>query len=293
MKPKVMVLADVEGWAWETKAKQYARHLGSVDGDFVVTVGYHSSMPDPMQYDLVHLFEVSQINHIPEEYRLERGVLIAGLTANVWRTWGEERMKAWSSKVDALHGNSLLICRDLVQFHSNVFYTPNGVDVEYWKRTKPYPDSLVACHIGKPNPRKGGSLIVEACDALGIELLLVQRTAKIRLQPEEIREIYSSSSIQITMSDMDGTLVSTRIGNMPEFIEEERNGWLVDRDAESLRKVLSWCRNHHSQVKRIGSEARETAVREWRWDQQVKKVSHMWHSMLEKREKRNVTSDIA
>jgi len=298
---KILVVADVPDWAWGAKARQYRRYLNG--DEFSVTIAYSTQgLPDPNEYSLVHLFEVSQLGYVPTDYQ---GVLIAGLTAHVWPTWGSERMLAWAARCSALHGNSLLLVQELRAFHPKVYYTPNGVDTKFWVRKTPLTEStpVVACHVGKPNPRKGSAAIIAACEIAKVPLRLVQRTSHVRLTPEVLRdEFYSESSVQVTMSDMDGTpnpmleaascgnaLISTRIGNMPEFIEswndrdaELPNGFLIERSVEVLAAKLSWLRERPNIVKTMGNNARREAL-SWDWEFQVKYVSEMWRGLLSER----------
>lgn len=284
----VLVLADVPGWAWDRKAQAYARWLAD---EFEITVGYHARETYNFEtYDLVHCFEVSQLGAVPQDYR---GRLLAGLTAHVWRTWGEEQMRAWAYRVDGLHGNSKLLVNELRQFHDRVFYTPNGVDPDFFHRYEPRGPIFTACHVGKPNPRKGGDLIRDVCDDLGVKLTLVQRTSHIRHSWETIRSLYQEAWVQITMSDMDGTpnpmlesaacenaLISTPIGNMPEFIVDGTNGYLVDRSKEALAAKLRFFQQYPEAAIALGQEARRTVLRDWTWERQVEHVRAAWREAL-------------
>lgn len=289
-KARVLVLADVPGWAWDRKAQAYGRWLAG--REFDITLAYHSQVPDLAAYDLVHCFEVSQLDRIPEGYP---GALLAGLTAHVWRTWGEARMRAWTQRCTGLHANSRLLVEELKPFHPVVYYTPNGVDPEFFRRFRERaPGSFIACHVGKPNPRKGSALIVEACLQAGVETRFVLRTSHIRLSWEEIRRIYQEASVQVTMSDMDGTpnpmlesaacgnaLISTPIGNMPEFIVPRVNGLLVERTVGSLVSALEWCKAHPADVEAMGLNARQEVLDNWTWEGQVEHVRTAWLDALE------------
>src|SRR3990167_588999 len=165
MRPNILVLADVPGWAWCQKARAYEQWLSD---EFDITVAYQQGEPHVPenldQFDLLHLFEVSQLGHVPLPYR---GQIVAGLTALVWQTWGEARMAAWAARCSALHGNSPQIVSELLAFHSRIYYCPNGVDAELFHRSVVRTGDVAACHVGKPNPRKGGALLVEACRRVG------------------------------------------------------------------------------------------------------------------------------
>lgn len=313
MKPRVLVLADVPGWAWDRKAQAYARHLSD---RFAVTVGYHANVPLFGEFDLIHLFEVSQTGTLAP-YSHRRFKAVAGLTANVWRTWGAEQMRAWAARVDALHGNSLLIAEELKQFHPRVYYTPNGVDPLRYQRVAPREGGrpIVFGHVGKPNPRKGGDLIITAARLAQVDLRLIQRTAKLALPEQQMIDWYQGIDVMVTASNMDGTpnpmlegaacacaLLSTPIGNMPEFIQPGVNGILTQyrlpypapgpdtdlavamQDRERLTAELLLHMKtlvvDPTRTETMGRAARATVEAGWTWAQQVEHVATMWQEVL-------------
>lgn len=316
-KPAVLVVADVPGWAWERKALAYQRHLGD---RFVVTVAYATQgLPDYTQFDLVHLFEVSQVS-LQARLGPTTFKLVAGLTANVWRTWGPERMQRWAAQVDALHANSRLLEADMQQFHPRVFYVPNGVDPDFFKRWHPHPGRVVFGHVGKPNPRKGGALIIEAARKAGVECRMVVRSSKLAMPASKMAAWYQGVSVMVTASNMDGTpnpmlegaatecaLLSTPIGNMPEFIKSDYNGWLLAEtlpyhgptppegwsleilaadaaQTDALRDALvdrmRWFADHPGDTILMGRAARQSVLADWTWARQVEHVAAMWAAVL-------------
>ena len=98
------------------------------------------------------------------------------------------------------------------------------------------------------------------------------------------------------MSDMDGTpnpmleaaamanaLVSTRIGNMSEFIDNAQAfppGILVERDTSALEAALAWCLVHKTDVLDMGMQARLHVERAWTWERQCEHVRTMWREVL-------------
>lgn len=314
-RPRVLVLADVPGWAWDRKALAYRQHLG---GDFDVTVAYHATTPPLHQFDLVHLFEVSQVGVVSSYAQPLPFKVVAGLTAHVWRTWGAERMAGWAAQVDALHGNSLLLYHELRQFHDRVYYTPNGVDADFWRRINPRlrGTDVVLGHVGKPNPRKGAALIIEAARKVGVELRLIQRTAKVAYSAAVMRGWYQGVHVQVTASNMDGTpnpmleaaacecaLLSTPIGNMPEFINRE-TGFLtrttlpyhgpepvdaetavadarqMDQLRDELAERMLWFKSYPDEAVSMGAAARRAVLADWTWERQAPHVAAMWREVL-------------
>lgn len=266
-----------------------------------MTIGYQTrGLPDLAPYDLVHTFEFPQTNFIPLEYRAQGRRVVTGLTAHVWPTWGREKVRAWIARADGIHVNSLLLHEDLSTRVFNdpdvdppLFYTPNGVDQDFWTRRLDAPSKLIVGHVGKPNPRKGADLIREACRRLGIECRMIQRTARLALSPEDMRDWYQTVSLQVTASDMDGTpnpmlesaacsnaLLSTPIGNMPEFISQFNNGMLSHRTAEAFEECLVTFRDRYDQTLEMGRNARRTVEESWTWARQSRWVDRMWRRVL-------------
>lgn len=326
--PRVLVVADVKNWAWDRKAQAYQRHLSD---RFDVTVAYHAEVPSFEAFDLVHLFEVVQLSLVDGVGDLVKGDcprVVAGLTAVVWRTWGADRMRAWASMADALHGNSHFLTEELRQFHSRVFYLPNGVDPDAFRRVRPRHrrgNGVIFGHVGKPNPRKGAAALIWAAQAAGVELRVIQRTARLALSQAQMLEWYQDIDVEVTASNMDGTpnpmleaaacecaLLSTPVGNMPDFIRPGVNGHLTRAelpyspplaavhtssprsadlrvaeeatDDAALRDELAgwmgWFRDHAKETEAMGRVARETVLAGWTWAQQVEHVAAMWREVL-------------
>ena len=317
-RPRVLVLADTATWAWHRKALAYQTHLRDT---FDITIAYHAQVPDLRTFDLIHLFEVSQVGTLtsygPRAQRPFKAV--AGLTAHVWRTWGAQRMHAWAAQVDALHGNSLLLVHELQPFHQRVYYTPNGVDPDVYRRLGPrdWSAPIIFGHVGKPNPRKGGEVIVNAAREAWVELRMIQRTSKLALSTEEMVEWYQGIDVQVTASNLDGTpnpqlesaacenaMLSTPIGNMPDFIVDGVNGYLTraalpyrmpelnihmaddeyfGRRAALQAELTGRMREmavDPAKTRTMGAAARQTVLDGWTWAHQVEHVRKMWGDML-------------
>jgi glycosyltransferase involved in cell wall biosynthesis len=293
---KVIVLADVPGWAWDKKARELKKHLDG--GEFQVDVAYLNVDGLPQGYDLYHTFEVSQMPGVPDNLRK-----VTGITAHVWQTWegrhGRGTVRNWAMFARGFHANSIMLQREMETYFAEmgsprkIHYVPNGVDEQFYRRLRDRRDNgkLVVGHVGKPNPRKGHHLIVEACNRVGAELRCIQRTSKDALGAEEVREFYQDIHVLAVASDMDGTpnpaleaaacecaIVSNAIGNMPEFLTHGVNGHHVERTVESIADAL-----RSISVERaieMGRKARETIEREWTWKKLSVNYADMWREVL-------------
>lgn len=293
-RPRVAILADVRTWAWARKSEQLRRHLS---GEFDVEVAYlYDRKPDPIPKgcDLYHTFEVFQASKLPANHGLP---YVTGMTAHVWKTW-EERHGAgtvarWASTARAFHANSVLLRDEMAELLKRpIHYVPNGVDENFFKRTRPrrVTDRLVVGFQGKPNPRKGHALVVEACRLAGVELRDNVRTHRDALDAEGMREFYQDLHVLAVQSDMDGTpnsaleaaacgvaVVGNRIGNLPELIDGA-NGILVERSAESLAAALRSLTP--ARAVEMGISARRTIESAWTWRDLSANYARMWNEAL-------------
>lgn len=288
-RPCILVLVDVPGWAWGRKAEQLVRYLND-EFDVLMHVRSGDGEVPPPGFDLYHTFELPWVERVPDGHRC-----VTGLTAHVLPTWGAARVQRWASRAVAMHANSLLLLREIQPFHPHCYYTPNGVDPIQFYRTRPRAsdERLVVGHVGKPNPRKGSAIIRAACEAAGVELRLNQRRYGEALTPDQMREWYQDVHVLAFASDFDGTPnpalegaacevapVTNRIGNMPEFVEDGVNGFLVEREVDSLAARLRELAANVPRAIEMGRRARETVLAAWAWERQVEHYRVFWRAAL-------------
>jgi glycosyltransferase involved in cell wall biosynthesis len=292
MKPRIAILSDVRTWCWARKSEALRLHLSD---QFDLQVAHlYDKRPDPLPKgcDLYNTFEVFQAR------QLAAGLpYVTGMTAHVWRTWEEQHgpgtVRQWAAGALAFHANSRLLEAEMRELLDRpICYVPNGVDERFFRRTRARLSSsrLVVGWVGKPNPRKGSSIVQQACELAGVELRTVARTHRNALGPEQMREFYQDLHVLAVQSDMDGTpnpaleaaacgvaIVSNRIGNMPEFLDGQ-NGLLVDRSAYSLASALREL--SVNDAVRMGDAARATVEAEWTWQKQAPNYARMWLGAL-------------
>lgn len=318
-KPRVLVLTDVSTWCWQRKAEALARWLGGADGPYEVVVWpLVEQGPPPKGFDLYHTFDFPNVEHV-HSVDGAKARHVTGITAHVWRTWGESAVRSWASQAAAIHANSILLADEMEALFADgdppVFYTPNGVDPGFFRRTRPRNPSkangvLVVGHVGKPNPRKGAHLLREACaradeivrsrrgavgggGADGVEFHAIQRRHNTALTAGEILDYYQDLHLLAVASDMDGTpnpaleaaacevaVLSNWIGNMPEFVVSGVNGWLVDREVAAYVERLVEAASDLGRVEAMGHAARASVLAGWTWEAQVGAYDLLWRAAL-------------
>ena len=294
-RPRVLILADVPNWAWGRKARSLLRCLSD---RFDVEVVYSTDRPGAKirerAHDLYHTFEVIQVGSVPIGFPL-----VTGITAHVAHTWekqhGAGTVRRWADRAKAFHANSRMLQREMETLIGRpVYYCPNGVDEDFWIRTRPRESArMVVGHVARPSPRKGQEIVREACRRVGVELRTIDRTSHNALSPEAMRDFYQGIHVLAVSSDMDGTpnpaleaascecaVVSNRIGNMPEFLDG-KNGLLTERTLESLTVALGdLAARPLVEVEAMGLAARQTILDGWTWARQSEHYAAMWMECL-------------
>jgi glycosyltransferase involved in cell wall biosynthesis len=277
-KPKVVFICDVSGWAWDLKSQQLKKYLSN---DFDIDIECVHNKPfdiSPTKYDVYFTYGYSFIKRL-----VKAGVpykkRITGLTAHRDKSILQPRMK----EAYATHANSKLLLKFLKTMHNNTYYLPNGVDEEMFHPIKPIPkyrDNIVIGHIAKENPLKGhNDYIKPAIEKAGADHFYHHVNHLNKVPHEQMVPMYQEFDCFIVASIEDGTpnpaleaaacgrpIISNPIGNMPEFIKDGYNGFLLpDRNVDDYVRKIIWMRDHRDKMIEMGNNARKTVEEKWTW----------------------------
>lgn len=290
-KPKVLFLCDVKGWAWWIKSnyiKQYLKNYYDID----IISAIEDKVPRRYdKYDLCLTFGHSYIRSIlkaPFERR------ISGVTAHRPREVIKSKMK----DVCWVHANSVLLHNELSDFIKNVFYVPNGVDENLFRPEENlfnHDHDIIIGHIGKMSPRKGQKDYIEpAVNKAGVKYFSHYNNYKSKVKHTEMPKKYRNFDVFICASEEDGTpcpaleaaacgrpIISNRIGNMPELIENYKTGILLDsRNVDDYVDAIKWCRDNPDKVIEMGKNIRSKIESEWTWQLMSKNYLKMFDDIL-------------
>ena len=117
---------------------------------------------------------------------------------------------------------------------------------------------------------------------------------------KQMLEFYNSIDVYICASLTEGTpnpcleaaacgipILTTAVGNMPEFIENGVNGIFIKRDIGDIVKKIKLVRDNHYLRSRLSTKARERALI-WDWLQKAKNYKHMFDAVLEGKGKKSL-----
>jgi len=169
-------------------------------------------------------------------------------------------------------------------YKGRTFYAPRGVDETVFYPTKKFikknESEYTVAYVGKPVPEKGlEDIIKPACQLAGVKLIANTRNYTDALTPNEMNDFYNQSDAYLVASTIDGTpnpaleaaacglpLVVNNIGNMPELIKDNINGFLIkDLSVRKYAHRLEWMKKNQRKAWDIGQKGRETILKDWTW----------------------------
>lgn len=294
-KPKILMIADVPNWAWDVKARQIIKHLDywfEFDLKFSGDLSGKGLLSD--SYDLYFTFEC---NFAPYLDGLPKEKKITGVTAHTYVNF--PNYKDLLNSCGTVHANSRLLYKELIKIHPDVHYVPNGVDENLFKFVpRDTSDEFRACFVGKPSVRKGlEDYIRPACEKAGVTLK--ERSGRVndlgRIPHDQMPLFYQDVDVILISSDMDGTpnmllegasvgrtFIGNKIGNVPEFLVRNKNGFMVRRDVDSYVEKLKILKDNRDLCRDMGEAARKTVEKGWTWSIQSKNYKDLFRWVLRK-----------
>jgi hypothetical protein len=295
MKPRILVIADVPGWALERTADNVMRRLsGRYDfrKAFNCTAAQEIGRRD---YDLVYICYERQFQDAGIDIAVPRPAVIGVRCHSKWDGGtGQPPPQDFLDHLNrftALHVPSRILHEIFSPLHPAVFYTPHGVDEAVFVprpqgRFASPPGRLVLGWAGSRtnHPAKRGleDLLIPAVQALpGVELRLAAREDRWRTQDEMV-VFYQGLDACICTSRVEGgphslleasscgvPVISTRVGIAPELIAHGCNGLLIDRSIRAIQEAVIQLRDMPDLRAAMAAHARETVLQGWTWDRQA------------------------
>jgi glycosyltransferase involved in cell wall biosynthesis len=303
---KILFIVDRPNWAHDFKTRNLMRLLGSA---YDIRLRYQSEVTeeDIDAATLIVIYYWLQFNALQPlvpALRRNRHKLLVGICSGFEleedrRDLGLAVMHDFASGVFI---NNLLLYRQYQPLlRIPTFYTPNGVDTDFYcPDTDKAPSSLL--RVGwagsltnrRPGHRGFHEFIVPAAAAVDrVELLTAARENNWR-GPEEMREFYRSLDVYVCASRDEGTpnpcleaaacgvpLVTTCVGNMPELVRHGMNGFFVERDVDDVARTLRTLRDDVNLRTAMSQQIRHD-IQAWDWTFRSRAYRQMFEEMMPK-----------
>ena len=289
-KPKVLLISDVRGWAWHYKSQQIQKHLSDeFNIDIVWLLGRGASRIKDRTHDLYVTFGYSYVDYLKSIAPRKK---ITGITAHRPHSVLSPQMR----KAAVVHANSMMLYKELQTMHNIVYYLPNGVDEELFipHDIPKERDNIVVGHVGKLSVMKGQEEYIKpAIQRAGAVAKFHFNDYTNAVPLNQMPSIYQGMDVFIVASKEDGTpnpaleaaacgipIISNHIGNMPEFIEDGVNGFLVDKHVNAYVEKINWLRDNRARLVEMGQNARKTVEEGWTWRVQSDHWRRMFKEVL-------------
>ena len=288
-KPRVLMLVDKRGWAYDTAAQAISKRLAD---EFEFRIEYVREQPDlnAWPFDLIYVFFWGETYH--QKFVQDPSRVIKEISSHRWanedqygRLTSEQAAKRYLSDAGTLTATSHRL-RDIFSAHCEVHWCPNGFEPAHFQAPAPRSGPLRIGWAGNENdPCKGLKDVLQP--AVGRDFELV--TAGGDLGAAQMGSFYNNIDVLCVASTAEGeplTLVegmaagcfpvSVDVGIVPELVKHGRNGLMVNRNPSAFQSAFQWCRLNIGEVRRAGAENARTMLTARRWDD----VSIHWRRAL-------------
>jgi glycosyltransferase involved in cell wall biosynthesis len=277
---RVLLIADVEGWAYDIIAKSIVNSFRKYHAEIVyfrdlidrnVTV-------DGNDYDVIFAFfwyDMLLRGKLVENLDL-RKVCVDVQSHNSWLKRGIELddVEMLLSNFTSVGFSSKKLMRKFPRL-KNKFYTPSGFDPRRFKPS-PFPQldgTLKICWAGDPETSHHGDVkgyyeyirpAIEKFD--NVELITASKQN--RIPHNQMGSFYSRGHLYLNFSSSEGTpmpllesmacgrpAITTNVGISEEVLVDGENGWLVPRSLNALVDTIDECRKNISELQKMGLKA--------------------------------------
>lgn len=281
-RPRICILADRPGWAYDISAQQIKRQL-SADFDIRIRYVRERTRVSPDDYDLLHVCFWGETLYKPFGFDRER--IIKEVSSHRWQDdprYGpctpEEFAQRYLSDCDTVICTSRRLTGIVEKVFPRTFHTPNGVDIDHFGTAgRVRGANLVIGWAGNIDDAvKGFHGFIEPACGQRFELI----AAKGELNHRQMAQFYRTADIFVVSSRHEGeplTLleamasgcypVCVDVGIVPELIKHKENGYIVpERSVEAFRAAFEWCDENREMVRAAGLANSEIIARERSWE---------------------------
>lgn len=286
---KVLLVPDRSGWAFDHRAKD----LISLKWNGIrLYLKYQSDVKasDQNRYDLIYPMSLSIARrlHAAGIPLQQMATGITSLRVFEKQMINKQRFNSdFLSFVRKLRGINAWSDEIVQTFkpHCPIYKTRIGINEELFK-----PDSkrrssnkFTIGWVGridesKARELKGYDIVLKALEGLDVKLDI--RTYKENYVPRaKMVEFYQGIDCFICSSRSEGLpnpvleaaacgvpVISTKVGIIPELIINKKNGMIVSRNSEAIRKQVDYLMKHSKERQALGTNMRETIVKSWTWN---------------------------
>ncbi len=298
---KILIVADETGWIFDRHANEIKKRL--TEYDIQIVYRKHNIVELSKNFDIVYVMDP-----IPIKYPSKEKVIM-GLRCQFLYEEHPQGAKGlyyygFSGRCCSIHDNcsmmhvvnrnQFIAFKDIVEVP--LIVARHGIDENVFDRNL-YPriehHERKVVWAGRPSKNKGFEMVRNACRKLNIEL--IESSYAKRLSKEQMPSLYACGNIYVCMSKSEGlnnplmeagamglVPVSTRTGAADEMIMNGGNGFLIDRDEDSLINCLDRLKDEKLR-NTMADRYYEQIMERWTWEKRICDFRYMFEKFIQEK----------
>jgi polysaccharide pyruvyl transferase WcaK-like protein len=280
-KPRILMLADQRGWAFDHSARQIERCLSR---DFNFDIRYIGESPSitSQNYDLLYLFFWGDQFYKTLGFASDR--TIKELSSHRWEDdprygpcTAEALVDRYLCDAFAVCCTSLRLKNRIAHLHPRVYHTPNGFDSNRFHLIRRRSGPMTIGWAGNiDDPVKGVQDVLKPACHGRFNLLMASGSVPHRkmnvfynrLDVFAITSKHEGEPLTVIEAMAAGCFpVCTDIGIISELVRSGENGLIVsDHTAGAFLEAFEWCESHLDHVRKAGEQNARQMRRERSWE---------------------------
>ena len=304
---KILLIADVPGWAWDNKAKAIMKYLPQHEFKKVFIKDFKPKMIN--DFDVVHSLSWSMSETIAP-------LITANISSFHFKLKHKKKFDSIMPKYRCIStvSRQLYDIIKKIDINENLYCCPNGVDHNVFVPDRKKHDDFTVGWVGNPTEggfdRSNGKMDIKGfghilkplMKRLGNRVKFKLHACKWKqaIPHEQMAEFYRDVDVMLCTSICEGTpnpmfegassgcaLLSTKVGAISDCIENGVNGFTIptyDKQSEAddrigkFEKSILWLSTHREKCRAMGEESRKIIENNWTWEQRAKQ----WIPVFEK-----------
>ena len=303
---RIRILYDVKGWAYHRRAENLARRAPTDMEVSIASLEHASDVERTLgdsAPDLVFVLPIHEVELVRSQIqRCGWPTRVVGSWNSGWPLQVSDFGRAYAS-ADAMVINNRMAWEKTGRL-PRTHPIENGVDLEIFHPRVAIDEReprvlWTGSESGRERKRYDEILLplqdrLRSAD-IPCELLLVDSYAKEKRNSEEMAAWYNEGTILVCASSVEGTpnpaleaaacgctVVTTPVGNMPELIHDDINGYLVRADTEEFYQAVQRAISNYPRL----AQAMQVEIRRWDWKHTSKRFYGLFRDVLESAPKR-------
>jgi glycosyltransferase involved in cell wall biosynthesis len=279
-KPKILLIADSPNWAFDHVANNIKTRLSDT---FTFTIKFIEDEYNEDEYDLIYVLSWHLVKLMKTKVK-NPAKYVAGIRSH--RSWRRENFSdvvvSLNEEFQKIHVLSKKLYRVFEPYVTDLSYVTNGVDLSFFTPTTKKSVSSKKITVGwagrKADPIKGFDEFIAPLSGVNNITLVYCGIDSDHLDKKDVKQFYENIDIYVCSSYSEGcnnplleaaamgkAIVTTDVGVVPEYLENEVSALIVDQEQPSFISAILRLRDDPALRSKLGKNAQK-AVKKFAWD---------------------------